>query len=42
MATDQSYGLPEISGGFRPRPNYMMPADLPYSDSTMMTASYTF
>src|SRR5436853_5652158 len=43
MATDQSYGLPEnLASLMRPRPDYMMAADLPYSDSTLVTASFTF
>lgn len=42
-ATDQSYGLPEHpSLSFTPRPDQMMPASLPYSDTTMATRRFAF
>lgn len=41
--SDQSYGLPELPGmTIRPRPDHMIPAPLPYSDSTLVTKTYTF
>lgn len=42
-ATDMSYGLPEIPG-FTPgsRPDHLMPSPFPYSDSALVTKSYTF
>lgn len=43
MATDQSYGLPDIAAeAFKPRPDYMMPSTLPYSDMTLVSKSFTF
>lgn len=40
---DQSYGLPEIpEGAIKPRPDYMMPAPLPNSDSTYVSRLYVF
>jgi hypothetical protein len=40
---DVTYGLPEIPGRtFTPRPGDAIPAPIPYSDSTVVTHSYTF
>ena len=42
-ATDMSYGLPEIPGFTPgPRPDHLMPSPFPYSDSTLVTKTYTF
>ena len=41
--TDVTYGLPDIPGKtFTPRPDDAIPAALTYSDSTVVTNSYTF
>ena len=40
---DQSYGLPEIPAlVFKKRPDYMMPALFPFSDSTIVSKSFSF
>lgn len=40
---DRSFGLPEIpSANFKPRPDYMMPVALPYSDATFVTKTFSF
>jgi hypothetical protein len=40
---DESYGLPEISGrAYRTRPDDLMPSMFPYSDSTLVSKSFTF
>lgn len=40
---DRTFGLPEIPGAnFKPRPDYMMPVSLPYSDATLVTKSFSF
>jgi hypothetical protein len=41
--TDQSYGLPiEFEQQFRPRPDDLMPSIMPYSDSTLVSKSFSF
>lgn len=43
QVSDQSYGLPESPGiSFRARPESAMPAPLPFSDSTLVTKSFSF
>lgn len=43
MAVDVSYGLPELqTTALKARPNNMMAAPWPFSDSTMVSRSYTF
>lgn len=40
---DRTFGLPEIPGAdFKPRPEYMMPVSLPYSDATFVTKTFSF
>jgi hypothetical protein len=40
---DRTFGLPEIPGAnFKPRPDYMMPISLPYSDATFVTKTFSF
>lgn len=40
---DQSYGLPPLPGvAFQPRPDYIIPAALPFTDSTLVSRSFTF
>jgi peptidase M28-like protein len=39
---DQSYGLPTTPQSVEPRPEQMMPAMRPYTDSTFVTKSYKF
>jgi hypothetical protein len=42
-ATDMSYGLPQIPGAsYKPRPDHLLPSSFIYSDSTVVTKSYTF
>jgi len=42
-ATDISYELPQLPGmNYRPRPDHLMPSFFPFSDSTVVTKSYTF
>jgi hypothetical protein len=42
-AIDQSYGLPEMSGGTAPtRPDYTIPAPIGFSDATFVSKTYTF
>lgn len=42
-AVDQSYQLPDIANtNFKPRPDSMMPAPLPLSDSTLVSKSFVF
>jgi hypothetical protein len=43
QAADMSYGLPEIPGFTPgPRPDHLMPSPFPYTDSTVVTKSFTF
>jgi hypothetical protein len=43
IAVDQSYGLPEIPGApYSPRPDYLIPAPFPLSDSVLVGKAYTF
>jgi hypothetical protein len=40
---DESYGIPEISGrASKTRPDDLMPSMFPYSDSTLVSKSFTF
>lgn len=40
---DQSYGLPQIpQQSFAPRPNDMIPSSIPFSDTTLVSKSFTF
>lgn len=40
---DETRGLPELTGAtFKTRADHMMPAPLPFSDSTLVSKSYTF
>jgi hypothetical protein len=40
---DRTFGLPEIpDANFKPRPDYMMPVALPYSDATFVTKTFSF
>jgi uncharacterized membrane protein len=42
-AVDQSYGLPELRGtSFRARPVSLIPAPYPFTDSTMVSKTFTF
>jgi hypothetical protein len=41
--TDQSYELPQgFNEPLKPRPDYLMPSIMPYSDSTLVTKSFNF
>jgi hypothetical protein len=39
---DQSYDLPQIPQSFRARPNDMIPSSMPFTDSTLVSKSFTF
>lgn len=40
---DETYGLPNLTGiSLKSRPDHMMPAPMPFSDSTLVSKSYTF
>lgn len=40
---DETQGLPELTGvSFKSRADHMMPAPFPFSDSTLVSKSYTF
>lgn len=42
VVMDRSYGLPEAGGNpIRPRPGHLMPAPFAFSDSTLVTKSFT-
>jgi peptidase M28-like protein len=42
-AVDMSYGLPEIPGApYRARPDYIIPSIQPFSDSTLVSKTFTF
>ncbi len=43
VLSDQSYGLPQIPGmALTPRPDSLVPAPIPYSDSLLVTRSFSF
>jgi hypothetical protein len=42
IVMDRSYGLPELGGNpVKPRPGYLMPAPFTFSDSTLITKSFS-